>query len=345
MSCYSPLLGVPDYDSLTEKGKHPIKILGRWQPFVEPVDTVDCSNFKPAVSPWPDSVKIACGKCLGCRLDYSRQWADRMMLEFQKTKKAIFLTLTYNEEHVPCVYDDFGVKIWYTLKKDHWQSFMKRLRSRKQFEGLELKFYMCGEYGSRTFRPHYHAIIFGLCIDDFPKRRVIGMNELRQEYYTDSVLEDLWKDQDDQKSLGYITFSAVSWKTCAYVARYTMKKCNADVSRINFLSESLPEFSLMSRNPGLGSWYFDNMCPDPHYPDIYLNTGYESQRVSFPKYFMRLLEKKNPVLYNEINEERKLFASDREFQKLLDTDLSYIEILELEQMKKSDSLAKLKERL
>lgn len=345
MSCYQPLLGVPDYDVVNESGKRPIKILGRWQPFVEPDFSMDGSNIKLSVSPFPGSVSVPCGKCLGCRLDYSRQWADRMMLEFEKTHKAIFLTLTYNEEHVPCVYDDFGSIIWYTLNKQHWQDFMKRLRSRKEFDNRELKFYMCGEYGSKTLRPHMHAIIFGISVEDFPNRRSIGMNELRQIYYTDPYLEDLWKDQRDGLSLGFITFSAVSWQTCAYVSRYTMKKLYTDYSRIDMLSESLPEFSLMSRRPGIGSWYFYEKRPDPERPSIYLNTGYESQEIRFPKYFMKLLEKDDPLLYSKIKEQRREFALDKAFQKMLNTDLSYIEILEKEEMLKSDALKKLKERL
>ena len=52
-------------------------------------------------------VEIPCGKCSGCRLQKSREWANRCMLELQYHKSSYFVTLTYDEEHVPYhLYDD-----------------------------------------------------------------------------------------------------------------------------------------------------------------------------------------------------------------------------------------------
>ena len=84
MSCYNPWLGVPDYEYLTEEGKRSYKITSRYDPQLKQM--------------YPGSIAIPCGHCIGCRLDYSRSWADRMMLELDHTKKAVFVTLTYDNE-------------------------------------------------------------------------------------------------------------------------------------------------------------------------------------------------------------------------------------------------------
>ena len=112
MSCYSPLLGVPvEFENGVVKR---YQIQGRYDPIAK--ERID-----------PRCIKIPCGHCLGCRLDYSRQWADRMILELDHTGKGCFLTLTYNDENVPRVFDDdeyYGL----TLSKKDCQDFMKRLR-------------------------------------------------------------------------------------------------------------------------------------------------------------------------------------------------------------------------
>ena len=106
-------------------------------------------------------IPVPCRTCLGCRIDYSREWANRMCLEMLCSGQACFITLTYNNSSLPLTKDLIP-----TLCKRDWQLFMKRLR--KAFPDRKLRFYMCGEYGSHTLRPHYHAIIFGLDIFAFP---------------------------------------------------------------------------------------------------------------------------------------------------------------------------------
>ena len=163
MPCYHPLVGIFD-GKYNENGKKVFKIEGKLVP----------SEVKIM---HPGSVTIPCGRCIGCRLDYSRSWADRMMLEMESCdRKAIFLTLTYNNSHgVPCMVSDYeageneyfpqdglvrlnGDKAYlceaFTLYKRDVQLFMKRLR--KHFKERKIRFYAAGEYGDHTFRPHYH---------------------------------------------------------------------------------------------------------------------------------------------------------------------------------------------
>lgn len=180
---------------------------------------------------------VPCGHCLGCRIDYSRTWANRMVLELKDNPSAIFLTLTYNNDHVPR--SDNGNM---TLCVRDCQLFFKRLRKAHPYQ--KIRYYLAGEYGPKNLRPHYHAIVYGLSISDFLDVRIKGKNKLGQLYYTSEYLESIWGN-------GYILFSPVTYRTCAYVARYTLKKHYGD-SGYYVKRGVLPEFSLCSRKPGIG---------------------------------------------------------------------------------------------
>ena len=104
-------------------------------------------------------LKIPCGQCVGCRLEYSRQWAVRCCHESSLHIYNCFITLTYDPEHLP---DDGSLDI------KHFQKFMKRLRDK--LHPLRIRFFHCGEYGDKTRRPHYHALIFGY---SFPDRKIL----------------------------------------------------------------------------------------------------------------------------------------------------------------------------
>lgn len=183
---------------------------------------------------------VPCGKCRECKMDYARQWANRMVLEAQDWPRNLFFTATYNNENLP-INSSSGLP---TLDKRDVQLFMKRLR--KAFEPKTIRFYFAGEYGSRTHRPHYHAILFNLGLEDFPDRRIHSFNELKQPLYYSPTLERLWGH-------GFILMSDVSWKTCNYVARYVDKKALSDeVPMTNGEFDWEPEFSLCSRRPGIG---------------------------------------------------------------------------------------------
>ena len=101
------------------------------------------------------SLELPCGQCVGCRLERSRQWAIRCMHEASLYKDNCYITLTYDEEHLP---ED------YSLHYDDFQRFMKRVR--KRYTGKKIRFYMAGEYGENFGRPHFHACIFNLDFED-----------------------------------------------------------------------------------------------------------------------------------------------------------------------------------
>lgn len=338
MSCYHPILGVPDYEGglNEETGKRRYKLVGAYDPVAKQLD--------------PNVVAIPCGHCIGCRLDYSRSWADRMMLELEAYKgKAVFITLTYNNEHLPPSYADDDSILGATLYKRDLQLFLKRLR--KMYPEKVLRFYASGEYGSLG-RPHYHLILFGLGLEDFPENHKIfhGKNELGQPYYEVSEIQRAWssysyvlkngKIERVAEPIGYVCVATVSWQTCAYVSRYVMKKVYHGEQAFIDMYDLQPEFSLMSRRPGIGGTYLAK------HPELFDTsaipvTGMKDP-VRIPKYFLKKLEIDNKDKFDIIMSERRKFADDREFLKSQQTSLSYIEQLEVEENVKLSKVKALK---
>lgn len=97
-------------------------------------------------------VPVPCGKCPNCLKRRLASWSFRLEMESLRWTVQHFITLTYDNDHVPITDNTF-----LSLKKKDVQDFFKRLRKRSG----KLRYYVCGEYGTNTKRPHYHAIIFG----------------------------------------------------------------------------------------------------------------------------------------------------------------------------------------
>lgn len=316
MPCYHPRIAFPT--ELLPSGKW------KFVPSCPPENPSDfLKNYRgyqwPGWKPgMPDPVLVPCKKCFGCRLDYSRLWADRMMLEYDHWHKAIFLTLTYDNEHVVPVIDPAtGEYIHLTLWKKDVSDFLKRLRGRKRFEDRKIRFFCSGEYGEHTARPHYHLIIFNVSVEDFPDREYHGRNELNQVYFASEELAQIWNK-------GFILLAETSWNTFAYVSRYVLKK-----SRHWFHPDFLgcaPEFSLMSRNPGLGAFYFED---HPEFKDLdvlYIEGCDKDIRV--PKYNLDRLYKDSPEEYAVLKQQRRQGYIDAQLVKLSQTTISELEVLE-----------------
>lgn len=182
MACYHPLFALPDINPrtnrpyLTENGKPRLRVFGASA-------NIDLND--------PELIRIPCGRCIGCRLEYSRQWANRCLLELEYHKEACFVTLTYDDDHVPISrYPDpaTGEALpCLTLRKRDFQLFMKRFR--KALGDVQIRFFAAGEYGRQTFRPHYHAIIFGWKPKDliFYKQSEAGFM-----YYNSPFMDKIW---------------------------------------------------------------------------------------------------------------------------------------------------------
>ena len=180
---------------------------------------------------------VPCGKCPSCLSDKARDWSNRCLMELQSSKCAIFVTLTYNDFHLPI--DDNGP----SLRVEDCQKFMKRLR--KFFSDKRIRFLLSGEYGSKTQRPHYHAILFGLRLSDFPDLRLVKYNNLKQPLFTSPMFAAIW-------SHGIVSIGSVSKQSCDYVCRYVLKKQHDLNSDDTFYAGRKPPFILSSRRPGIG---------------------------------------------------------------------------------------------
>lgn len=160
-------------------------------------------------------LELPCGRCGSCRVNRARLWTGRMLLESFEHPYSAFLTLTYDEEHLP-----WGGNL---VKKD-LQLFLKRLRMNLT-SNQPIRFYGCGEYGEKTFRPHYHLIVFGL-------------SPMQSE-----IVQKSW-------SKGSTFTGTVEAKSISYVASYVTKKLwkKQDPRMRNMV----PEFQVMSNRPGIG---------------------------------------------------------------------------------------------
>jgi len=265
-------------------------------PCFKPLDgyrspTTDWSTGKRPIifnRPYPECpvIPIACGQCIGCRLERSRQWAIRCVHEASLHPQNCFITLTYNDEHLP----QYG-----SLRLEHFQKFMKRLR--KRF-GSKIRFFHCGEYGEKFQRPHYHAILFNF---DFPDKKLLQskFNDL----YTSEALSTLWP-------YGFSTIGSVTFESAAYVARYVTKKItgpmalnyyNAVDYRNGEILERKPEYTTMSRRPGIAAGWFEKYSSDVYPADLVVMRGKEMKP---PKYYDRKYELQNIIDYTMVKFQR-----------------------------------------
>lgn len=173
-----------------------------------------------------------CGQCFACRLNRQRKWLLRLLCEStQHSQEPLFVTLTYKESPT-CVSDD-GTTLE-TLRPADLTDFLKRLRWHvgEKLRGLTsaargksvVRYYACGEYGTKTRRPHYHAILFG------------------QTQVISPLLETTWSN-------GFVTQRPANAVNMAYSLKYVLK----DIALPGDHKEQVRPFARMSLRPPLGT--------------------------------------------------------------------------------------------
>ena len=218
LTCYSPLKG--------------------WQ---------DCETGGIVFRPQDGSqeMEVACGQCLGCRLDRSRMWAMRIVHEstlHELDGGNCFVTLTYRDR-LECSQEQlekgYHVPDDWSLHKEHFQKFIKRLR--KAFHPQKIRFFHCGEYGNickhgislelvdcplcSVGRPHYHACLFNCSFPDLESYGSAHDGSLR---YTSKILESIWK-------YGFVDVGELNFDSAAYVSRYILKKVTGHKSDEHYM--------------------------------------------------------------------------------------------------------------
>ncbi|AXH75129.1 MAG: replication initiator protein [Microviridae sp.] len=178
-------------------------------------------TFKRSDANLDRELLLPCGKCLDCKRHHVNEWALRCVLEASQHEDSMFVTLTYNDANLP-KFDESG-HYGTTLRHKDFQDFMKRLRKHldSYHDGKKVKYFMCGEYGGKTGRPHYHAIIFGHMFDDV----FVHESRARFNIYRSPTLERLWNK-------GFSTIGECHYGTCAYVAKYSAKRFGGEDSHV-----------------------------------------------------------------------------------------------------------------
>lgn len=228
---------------------------------------------------------LPCGRCMGCRLERSRQWAMRCMHEASLYEDNCFITLTYRTEDLP---DDLS------LRKEDFQKFMKRLR--QAYKDVKIRYFMCGEYGEDFGRPHYHACLFGFDFPDKVHWKTVNGHKL----YTSKSLEEIW-------GLGYCPIGSLTFDSAAYVARYCTKKITGDKAKEHYQGRQ-PEYACMSLKPGIGFGWYEKWKKDCFPSDYLVVNGVKCKP---PRFYDKQLEKEDPVLFEQIKHSRQESAKDK----------------------------------
>lgn len=322
MPCFNPLHAFPYPSDSSRAGQYYV-----YSNFIDKPDIID-----PETGEVYSQINIPCGKCIGCRMDYSKEWATRIMLEALRSKENYFITLTYDDFHVHKNEDGA-----LTLFKPDLSAFMKRFRSRLEYLTGEtgVRFFGCGEYGEKTFRPHFHICVFNAPLSS--TLRLEGKNKLGQALFSSDIVDDSW-------SFGHTAIGELSWNTAAYTARYTLKKAGG---KDNHFYEKLgvePEFVNMSRRPGIGAYFFDD-----NYTKIYQDGRIILPAISkdkpniqsIPKYFDKKMSDLDPLTLSKVKVQRQLVAQIAHDAKLQAIQLDEYEYFELEEKRCSERLKKL----
>lgn len=154
---------------------------------------------------------VPCGKCLACKKRRVSGWSFRLLNQGRVSDSAHFITLTYDTKHVPIT--DRG---YMGLSKRDVQLFFKRLRKSHE-SGTQIKYYACGEYGGKTFRPHYHIILFNAKLE---------------------LIQPAWQ-------LGQVHYGDVSGASIGYCLKYICKEGKIPLHKND---DRQKEFALMSKD-------------------------------------------------------------------------------------------------
>lgn len=289
MSCFHPLSAVvTDLVGSRDDGKsRTVRVIGAYHGSV------------PSLLPNEQHVLLPCGQCIFCRLRRSLEWTIRCYHESSyQARPGSFLTLTFDDDHVPRLPDG-------QLTLDHrpFQLFMKRLR--KRFGSV--RFLMCGEYGSHTYRPHFHCMLFGFQFgDEIPFGK----------YFRSSALESLWTS-------GHSLTAPLVPASINYVCRYNLKKITGDKADEWYRGRK-PEYIRMSLKPGIGSNWLDSFYGDIYKVDLFTeevlrdSVRYLGRDLRPPKYYDKLIKTDKPGLFEAIESARKAWLESQELPSVDD---------------------------
>ena len=208
-------------------------------------------------------------------------------------EESSFLTLTYDDEHLP----ETG-----SLDHRHMQMFIRKLRKHCARHGKKIRFYLCGEYGEKTNRAHYHALIYGWKPAD-EKYYTTSGSKIKSKIYTSEKLDKLW-------GKGKVWTGTVTFESAAYVARYIMKKITGQAAKKHYerinpetgeIIDRKPEYTKMSLKPGIGATWLQKYNTDVYPEGTVVSRGNKGKS---PKFYDKKYKKEKPLEYEDMLYER-----------------------------------------
>lgn len=224
--------------------------------------------------------ELPCGQCIGCRLDRSRSWAARCLHEASLYERNCFVTLTYKDNP-------------YSLNKEDIPLMMKRLRKRNPDRSI--RYFQCGEYGDQFGRPHHHVLFFNYFPEDYKYFKKRGDNKL----YISEEISEVWPH--GMHEIGNLTYDSA-----CYTAKYCLKKIGGEKAEAHYQGR-IPEYTTMSRRPGIGKLWYDKFKMDIYNTDKLVVTGNHIMRP--PKYYDQLYDNEQPSLMRDLKTQRRKNAS------------------------------------
>ncbi len=350
LACYHPL---PAFYTLGNDGKKQIHFFNKdimndfnfWNR-----DKQDYSFLKNKLSDPSKFLLLPCGQCVGCRLDHSREWAVRCMLEAKEHQFNWFVTFTYDDEHLKPLLFNHPYEIdtntgevkkyqkYANLCPKDMTDFIKRLRMhwKRNHDWDGIKYFLCGEYGSLNGRPHYHAIIFNLPIYDLKKSVLMKSRSGKGLLYESMELSSLWNK-------GIVAIGEVNFQTCAYTARYILKKHKGADREYYEQNGIVPEFVRMSLKPAIAKKYYDEHKDDIYKNDVFYMTDKDNKVFACkpPSYFDKLYDVDNPDVLQHLKEVRKITAEKLKGQPLTDlNERQYLQVQENNKLFSAKSLTR-----
>ncbi|AXH74431.1 MAG: replication initiator protein [Microviridae sp.] len=221
-------------------------------------------------------IVVPCGVCPFCAVTRRSDWSFRLHYEAKKHEQSHFLTLTYSNNNLTY---DYGHP---QLVKSDLQNFFKRLRKK----GHKCRYFAVGEYGSKTYRPHYHIILFGNVPRNVIEKSWARFNKRNQKYY----------------AIGHVHFGKVTEQSVMYCLGYLV---NARTWKMKH--HRVPPFTTMSRRPGLGANYLTKSMIEWHKSDRKNYVIQDGQKKHLPRYYKNKIFSKIDLVRISVRTQKELF--------------------------------------
>ena len=248
-----------------------------------------------------EEISLPCKRCLSCRVTKAAEWSYRAMAEARDHSENSWITLTYDDEHLP---------MHGSLCRSDVTKFLKRLRH--HLGGKRIRYFGCGEYGEKRSRPHYHLCIFGHMPTDLVG---VGKSSKGHVVFVSPFLESVWQK-------GRVQVAELTADAAAYTARYSMKKITGlgaekvdpvtglrPYEKVDSITgevvEIAPEMLFVSTHPGIGKAFFERFRSDFFPRGFAVHKG---RKIAVPEYFWKCLRDENPELYEALKVERTRLA-------------------------------------